>query len=148
VLAGKCNTSVTAWLFERAFETLPRLVLREPLAVLLQLERANPVRDASARISVENFSALWSPDAQWIVFARGTPIRNLFRRSLNAGAIDEVSTKSPNWQEPMAISPDGTQVVYVEIDPELRRRAWAARQMTCDRSLRLSERSDLASQNP
>jgi eukaryotic-like serine/threonine-protein kinase len=67
--------------------------------------------------SADNFGAVWSPDTQWIVFARGVPIRNLYRRSLAAGAVDERLTTSPNWQEPAAISPDGSKVVYIERDP-------------------------------
>ena len=77
------------------------------------------VRGTSTRVteSAENFLGVWSPDARWIVFARGAPIRNLYRRHLTAGAMDEPLTKSANWQEPRAISPDGKQLVYVEIDP-------------------------------
>jgi Tol biopolymer transport system component len=77
------------------------------------------VRGTSSRVtnSAENFHAEWSQDAQWIVLARGAPIRNLYRRSLTAGAIDEPLTTSPNWQEPAAISPDGRRAVYIEIDP-------------------------------
>ena len=77
------------------------------------------VRGTSSRVtnSAENFHAEWSRDGQWMVFARGAPIRNLYRRSLTAGAIDEQVTKSPNWQEPSAVSPDGRHVIYIEIDP-------------------------------
>lgn len=77
------------------------------------------VRGTSTRVtnSTENFGAVWSPDAQWIVLARGAPIRNLYRRSLAPGAIDERLTTSPNFQEPTAISADGRRLVYVERDP-------------------------------
>jgi len=77
------------------------------------------VRGVSTRVtnSAENFAAVWSPDAQWIAFARGAPIRNLYRRSLQPGAIDERLTTSPNWQEPAAVSPDQTKLVYTEVDP-------------------------------
>ena len=64
----------------------------------------------------ENFAAIWSPDAQWIAFARGAPIRN-HCRTLGTGTLDERLTTSPNWQEPASISPDGTKLVYTEIDP-------------------------------
>jgi eukaryotic-like serine/threonine-protein kinase len=76
-------------------------------------------RGVSTRVTsaAENFAAVWSPDAQWIAFARGAPIRNLYRRTLSAGALDERLTTSPNWQEPASISPDGSKLVYTEIDP-------------------------------
>jgi serine/threonine-protein kinase len=76
-------------------------------------------REVSTRVTnaAENFAAIWSPDAQWIAFARGVPNRNLYRRSLNPGALDQRLTTSPNWQQPTAISPDGTKLVYTEIDP-------------------------------
>jgi serine/threonine-protein kinase len=76
-------------------------------------------RGVSTRVtsSSENFGAVLSPDNQWIAFARGAPIRNLYRRSLTQGALDERLTTSANWQEPAAISPDRTKLVYEEIDP-------------------------------
>jgi serine/threonine protein kinase/Tol biopolymer transport system component len=75
-------------------------------------------RGTSTRVtnSSESFGAAWSHDAQWIVFARGAPIRSLYRRRLTAGALDEPLTTSPNWQEPFAITRDGSRVVYVELD--------------------------------
>jgi len=76
-------------------------------------------RGVSTRVtsSSENFGAVFSPDEQWIAFARGAPNRNLYRRSLAQGALDERLTTSPNWQEPAAITPDQTKVIYEEIDP-------------------------------
>ena len=76
-------------------------------------------RGTSTRVTItsESFGAVWSPDAQWIAYARGAPIRNLYRRSLSAGSLDERLTTSPHWQEPAGISPDGKRLVYTEIDP-------------------------------
>jgi serine/threonine-protein kinase len=84
------------------------------------------VRGVSTRVtnSSENFGAVFSPDQQWIAFARGVPIRNLYRRSLTPGALDERLTTSANWQEPAAISPDQTKVLYEEIDPVTGRDIW------------------------
>ncbi len=74
--------------------------------------------------SADNFGGVWSPDAQWVFFARGAPIRNLYRRRLAAGALDERLTTSPNWQEPESISPDGSKVVYTERDPTTSMDIW------------------------
>ena len=84
-------------------------------------------RGTSTRVTItsESFGAVWSPDAQWIAYARGAPIRNLYRRSLSVGSLDERLTTSPHWQEPAAISPDGKWLVYTEIDPASSTDIWA-----------------------
>jgi eukaryotic-like serine/threonine-protein kinase len=84
------------------------------------------VRGTSTRVtnSAENFFSIWSPDSTWIVISRGQPVRNLYRRGLGAGAVDERLTTSANSQEPWVITPDGRTLVYMEIDPVSSRDIW------------------------
>ncbi len=51
--------------------------------------RTSPGHEHARHELVRELRGVWSPDARWIVFARGAPIRSLYRRRLTAGALDE-----------------------------------------------------------
>ncbi len=66
--------------------------------------------------SNDNFDPIWSPDGKWLVFARGIPFANLFRRPTDAGDVEEQLTTTKKNQQPSSISPDGASLLYNEID--------------------------------
>ncbi len=80
-------------------------------------------RDMFTRLTVDEApdrNPLWSPDGKWIVFGseRGSSIPNLFRQLADGTGEAERLTTSDNVQYPWAISPDGSFLVYVEVNPK------------------------------
>jgi eukaryotic-like serine/threonine-protein kinase len=60
---------------------------------------------------------VWTPDGQWIIYEKGTPVTNLYRRRSNGAGGEERLTTSRQRQEPGGVSPDGKWLAYVESDP-------------------------------
>ncbi|HYN06351.1 MAG TPA: protein kinase [Vicinamibacterales bacterium] len=67
--------------------------------------------------SNDNYDPNWSPDGKWLVFARGIPFSNIFRRPADGTGVEERLTDSNTNQQPSSISQDGTSVLYNDIDP-------------------------------
>ena len=66
--------------------------------------------------SNDNYNPIWSPDGKWLVFARGIPFANLFRRPADGTGVEERLTTTSTNQQPSSISPDGTSLLYSELD--------------------------------
>jgi serine/threonine-protein kinase len=67
--------------------------------------------------SNDNYNPIWSPDGKWLVFSRGIPFSNLYRRLADGTGVEERLTNTNLTQVPRAVSPDGTSLLYSEIDP-------------------------------
>ncbi len=39
--------------------------------------------------SNDNYNPIWSPDGKWLVFARGIPFSNLYRRPADGSGVEE-----------------------------------------------------------
>ena len=73
------------------------------------------------------FTGSWSPDGEWAVYPKGTPVANLYRVRTRAGSPEERLTTSSHGQFPMSISPDGTMLVYQESNPTTSTDIWVMR---------------------
>ena len=89
------------WIWDFARETLTRLTFA-------------PGRDSFP---------VWTPDGRQVAFAsnRDEPGFNLYWKAADGTGAVERLTESENGQRPYAFTPDGRQLVFLEIDEELRR---------------------------
>jgi Tol biopolymer transport system component len=62
-------------------------------------------------------SLAWSPQGTSLAYAAGSPVTNLYVKSLKGDAPPIRLTTSGNYQSPSSWSPDGKTVAYVEFDP-------------------------------
>jgi eukaryotic-like serine/threonine-protein kinase len=61
---------------------------------------------------------VWTPDSRRIIFgSERAGARNLFGQAADGTGAIERLTESPNLQNPTAISPDGTRLVFTETTP-------------------------------
>jgi eukaryotic-like serine/threonine-protein kinase len=62
---------------------------------------------------------VWTPDGQRLIFAsERAGRRNLFSQAADGPGIVEQLTDSPNAQNPTAITPDGTRLLFTETAPK------------------------------
>ena len=89
------------WIWDFARETLTRLTF-------------DPGRDSFP---------VWTPDGRQVAFASNRDERgfNLYWKAADGTGAVERLTESENGQRPYAFTPDGRQLVFLEIDEELRR---------------------------
>ncbi len=83
-------------------------------------------REPSTRLTfnqVQNF-AMWTADGQRIIYTRDAPVANIFWRPARATGDEQRLTTSTNVQIPYSVSPDGSLLLYREIDPETRADIW------------------------
>ncbi len=74
--------------------------------------------NSSDRLNTEGiWSNIWSPDERWVIYGKGTPNSNIYRRPADGRDAEERLTTSAKGQVPNSISPDGKSLVYVEFDP-------------------------------
>ena len=73
------------------------------------------------------FTGTWTPDGEWAVYPKGVPISNLYRVRTRAGSPEERLTTSGRGQLPTSISPDGTLLVYDEVNPTSSSDIWVMR---------------------
>jgi eukaryotic-like serine/threonine-protein kinase len=75
-------------------------------------------RRTSARLTTsgQNFLATWSRDGKWVAFARGTPSTDIYRRYLDTG-VEERLTSTGKADTPGSVSPDGASLAYTTVDP-------------------------------
>ena len=67
--------------------------------------------------SNDTYDPIWSPDGTWLVFSRGIPYSNIYRRPADASDVEERLTNTDKNQQPNQISADGRSLLYNEIDP-------------------------------
>jgi len=64
----------------------------------------------------QNFLATWSPDGKWVAFARGTPSTDIYRRYIDTG-VEERLTSDGKADTPSSVSSDGKSLAYTAVDP-------------------------------
>jgi Tol biopolymer transport system component len=76
-------------------------------------------RGTNTRITFQGdyWHSVWSTDAKWLVYAKGLPAQNLYRRRIDDEKTEERLTTSGNNQHPSSWSPDGKTVAFSEFDP-------------------------------
>jgi Tol biopolymer transport system component len=67
--------------------------------------------------SVDSFSPVWSADGKWIVYSKGAPSGNIYRRTSDGRTTDERLTSSSHSQLAAAVSPDGKSLLFEDYDP-------------------------------
>ncbi len=82
----------------------------------MELERATMTR---ITFDGQNGVAVWHPDGNQIAFTaeRGGAF-NLFSKAIDSSEPERRLTESPNTQFPTSWSPDGSELAFVEFDPE------------------------------
>ena len=66
--------------------------------------------------SVESYP-VWTPDERRLIFSsQSESVGNLYWQRADGGAAPERLTESPNLQLPTAVSPDGTVLVFMEVN--------------------------------
>jgi Tol biopolymer transport system component len=101
VVMGRDQLTLSAWIYD-----LARGVM-------------TPLTDAPT------FSARWSPDGEWIVYAAYTRNgRCLFRKRANGVGDEEQLTTGTNTQTPSQYTADGRFVLYTELDPVTKNDIW------------------------
>jgi serine/threonine-protein kinase len=66
----------------------------------------------------ENPVAVWSPDGRYLAFGDGrSGTANVYRQALHGGTLERL-TESDRRQVPMAYTPDGSGLLFVEAQPE------------------------------
>jgi serine/threonine-protein kinase len=77
------------------------------------------IRGTSTRLTNSGyaFTPIWSPDGKSVIFERGVPDSNLYRRRLDGGDAEEKIASSKVIQYPSSVSPDGTTLAFSEYDP-------------------------------
>lgn len=83
----------------------------------------NLTRGTSSRLTFTpepELYAVWTPDGQHLIFGSRSDGDgpNLYRRAVDGTGEAERLTESPDAQEPMAISPNGTQVVFRQVSSQ------------------------------
>ena len=64
------------------------------------------------------WSNVWSIDGRWVIYGKGTPNANIYRRPADGRDAEErLTTTSGRGQVPNGVSPDGKSLAYVEFDP-------------------------------
>lgn len=75
---------------------------------------------ASSRLTYAGFNVdpIWSPDARWVAFASKTdgPF-NIYRRRADGSGAPERLVASRYDQHPLAFSPDGCELMLLELNP-------------------------------
>ena len=95
---------------------------------LVRTNSIGPSRDAwvddlerrtSARITNDdyNFNPLWASDGRSVIFSRGLPVGNLYRRATDNRDQEERLTTSGLTHAPSSVSRDGKWLVYSEFHP-------------------------------
>jgi Tol biopolymer transport system component len=77
------------------------------------------VRKTSARITTsdDNVGPIWSHDGRSVIFMRGLPVPNLYRRMADGSGSEERLTVSDKVHSPTSVSPDGKWLAYEEFEP-------------------------------
>jgi Tol biopolymer transport system component len=76
-------------------------------------------RLTSTRITGDgsNFNPLWSSDGRSVIFSKGLPVGNLYRRATDNRDQEERLTTSELTHVPSSVSRDGKWLVYTEFNP-------------------------------
>ena len=76
-------------------------------------------RLTSTRITGDgsNFNPLWSSDGRSVIFSKGLPVGNLYRRATDNRDHEERLTTSELTHVPSSVSRDGKWLVYIEFNP-------------------------------
>jgi serine/threonine-protein kinase len=133
------NARTLAWIDrtgrEEAIKTAPRGFLSVHLSpddtriAVSAAEQSNPdvwivdlARGLTTRLTFDpgaDTNPVWTPNGRWLTFrsTRGAA-PNIFRRAADGTGEDERLTTSPNSQIPMAFSPDGSRLVFLEAVPK------------------------------
>jgi serine/threonine-protein kinase len=62
---------------------------------------------------------VWTPDSRRVIFSsERTGARNLFWQAADGSGVAERLLESPNTQYPMAVSPDGRQLIFSDENPQ------------------------------
>ena len=67
------------------------------------------------------FWSVWAPDGRSVIYTHmppGESTVNLFRKAADGSGVAERLTRSPHYQQPQFVTPDGRFVVYQEQSPE------------------------------
>ena len=82
---------------------------------LSDLERSTVTRVTSGA-GVESYP-VWTPDEKGLIFSSQTAsVGNLYRQRADGSGEPERLTDSPNLQQPTAVSPDGSMLVFMEVN--------------------------------
>ncbi len=63
----------------------------------------------------QSYSPAWSSDGKWIIYGKGIPTPNLWRRKADGSGHEERLTKADGFQQPFSVSPDGRTLLFVQI---------------------------------
>ncbi len=85
------------------------------------LERGTTTRLTNAP---DHFTGVWSRDGMWTAYGRGAPLANLYRMRIDQPGVEERLTTSSHNQHPSDVSPDGTQLIYQDVDPATSSDIW------------------------
>jgi Tol biopolymer transport system component len=85
-------------------------------------------RGATSRFTfgpARNFSPLWSPDGERIVFASERDGRsNLYQKAANGAGKEELLVGSDEWKRPRDFSRDGRFLAYSSFHPKTKTDVW------------------------
>jgi eukaryotic-like serine/threonine-protein kinase len=109
----------------RRFYTHVQAGPRDAIATTIRSEGRSDVwlvnsgTGASSRLTFEGFNVdpVWSPDGEWIAFAskRGSGF-HIYRRRVDGSSAPELLVASPHHQFPAAWSPDGRDLMLIEVN--------------------------------